>query len=193
MERVVVDSLRLPGLVVSLALMAATAGLAAASAIHELESTADGSDHWAFRPLHRPVVPRLPRPASRLTNAIDRFIAARLARENLSLSPPAGRAILSRRVAFTVTGLPPAPEDVDAFVHDGNPGAYERMVERYLSSPRYGERWGKHWLEVAGYADSNGYFSADSDRPLAWRYRDYVVRSLNRDKPFDQFVREQLA
>jgi hypothetical protein len=100
---------------------------------------------------------------------------------------------LIRRVSFDLTGLPPTLDEIDAFVADGAPNAYERMVNRYLASPRYGERWGKYWLDSAGYADSNGYFNADSDRPHAWRYRDYVIRALNADKPFDRFVQEQLA
>ena len=96
-------------------------------------------------------------------------------------------------MAFDLTGLPPTPEEIDAFLADQRDDAYEQMVERYLASPRYGERWGKYWLDAAGYADSNGYFGADTDRPLAYRYRDYVIRSINADKPLDQFIREQLA
>lgn len=98
-----------------------------------------------------------------------------------------------RRVAFDLTGLPPPPAEVAAFLEDKSPNAYEKMVDRFLASPHYGERWGKHWLDAAGYADSNGYFDADSVRAHAWRYRDYVVRSFNSDKPYDRFVREQLA
>src|SRR5206468_7084016 len=97
------------------------------------------------------------------------------------------------RLAFDLTGLPPSPEQVAAFVGDDAPGAYERLVDSFLASPHYGERWGKYWLDAAGYADSNGYFAADSDRPLAYRYRDYVIRSWNQDRPFDRFLREQLA
>jgi hypothetical protein len=100
---------------------------------------------------------------------------------------------LIRRVSFDLTGLPPTLREIDAFVTDKAANAYERMVDRYLASPRYGERWGKYWLDTAGYAESNGYFSADSDRPHAWRYRDYVIRAFNADKPFDRFVQEQLA
>lgn len=141
--------------------------------------------HWAFQPLkHSP---------SDTGSSIDRFVAARLKKAGLTLGREADRPTLIRRVAFTLTGLPPTPEEIATFLADKKSGAYERMFERYLQSPRYGERWGKHWLDAAGYADSNGYFNADTDRPLAYRYRDYVLRSLNRDKPFDQFVREQLA
>src|SRR6185295_14596822 len=101
-----------------------------------------------------------------------------------------------RRVALDLTGLPPTIEAIDQFVAESArdaEDAYQKMVDRYLASPQFGERWGKHWLDAAGYADSNGYFSADTDRPLAYRYRDYVIRSLNADKPFNQFLREQLA
>src|SRR4030095_6949163 len=100
---------------------------------------------------------------------------------------------LLRRLAFDLTGLPPTPEEVDAFLADESPKAFGRAAERYLASPHYGERWGKHWLDAAGYADSNGYFNADTDRPLAWKYRDYVIASFNADKPYNQFVKEQLA
>ena len=144
------------------------------------------SNHWSFQPLKGEA--QFSREAS-----IDFFVRETLRVAKLSQSREADRATLIRRVAFVLTGLPPAPEEIAAFVADKKPDAYERMVERYLSSPRHGERWGKHWLDAAGYADSNGYFNADTDRPLAYRYRDYVIRSVNRDKPFDQFVREQIA
>jgi hypothetical protein len=129
----------------------------------------------------------------RVRTPVDRFILAVLEAKGLSLAPEADRATLIRRVCFDLTGLPPTPADIDAFVRDKANDAYERMVERYLASPRYGERWGKVWLDTAGYADSNGYFSADTDRPLAWKYRDYVINSFNADKPYDRFVMEQLA
>jgi Protein of unknown function (DUF1553)/Protein of unknown function (DUF1549) len=146
--------------------------------------------HRNFRPVLRPQVPAV-RGAARTD--VDRFILAALEAKGLALKPEADRPTLVRRVAFDLTGLPPTVAEMDDFLADKSPDAYERMVERYLASPRYGERWGKYWLDAAGYADSNGYFSADSDRPLAWRYRDYVVRSFNADKPYDRFVREQLA
>jgi hypothetical protein len=152
----------------------------------------ESADHWAFAPLRRPEVPEV-RDAANVRTAVDRFIEARLELVGLSLSAEADRVTLVRRVAFDLTGLPPTAEEIAAFRDDHEPVAYERMVERYLASPRYGERWGKYWLDVAGYADSNGYFNADSDRPLAYRYRDYVVRSWNDDKPLDLFIREQLA
>src|SRR6516225_1479136 len=153
---------------------------------------ADDRDHWAFRPPVSPAPPAVRHP-ERARTALDRFLLAALEARSLSFAPEADRATLVRRVSFDLTGLPPAPADVSAFLADLSPDAYERMVERYLASPHYGERWGKYWLDAAGYADSNGYFNADSDRPLAWKYRDYVVRSFNTDKPYDQFVREQLA
>jgi cytochrome c553 len=165
---------------------------------HWIESGAPGlaavkvETHWAFRPLTRPPVPDAGR-AEGLRTAIDRFIAATLSRKDLTLSAEADRATLVRRVSFDLTGLPPTPAEIDAFLADSSPDAYERMIDRFLASPRYGERWGKFWLDAAGYADSNGYFNADTDRPLAWRYRDYVIRSFNADKPYDRFVREQLA
>src|SRR5262249_40509979 len=121
------------------------------------------------------------------------FIIDKLAEERIELSPEADRRSLIRRLSFDLRGIPPAPDEVAAFVAETGSGAYERLVEKFLASPQYGERWGRHWLDIAAYADSNGYFSADSDRPLAWKYRDYVIRSLNADKPFGQFVQEQIA
>jgi hypothetical protein len=148
--------------------------------------------HWAFRPVVRPPLPAVRHPEPVCT-PVDRFILAALEAKSLSLAPEADRATLVRRVSFDLTGLPPTPAEIDAALGDTSPNWYERLVERYLGSPHYGERWGKFWLDAAGYADSNGYFSADSDRPLAWRYRDYVIDSFNADKPYDRFVMEQLA
>jgi hypothetical protein len=150
------------------------------------------TDHWSFGKLTRPAEPAV-REASRIRTPVDRFVQSALEAEQLSLGIEADRRTLIRRVAFDLTGLPPTINELTAFVEDKSPDAYNRMVDLYLASPRYGERWGKYWLDAAGYADSNGYFNADSDRPLAYRYRDYVVRSLNADKPFNQFVREQFA
>jgi hypothetical protein len=158
---------------------------------------ADGSshpsgDHWAFVPLAAARTPQV-NAAERVQNDVDRFLLAELERHGLTYRPEADRATLARRVAFDLTGLPPTPEEIAAYQNDNSADAYERMVDRYLATPHYGERWGKFWLDAAGYADSNGYFNADSDRPLAYRYRDYVVRAFNQDKPFDRFVIEQLA
>jgi len=149
-------------------------------------------DHWAFRRLHRPASPRVS-DTLRLKSLVDPFVLAKLNASGLTFNPEADRPTLIRRVSFDLTGLPPSPDEIGRYLNDHEDGAYERMVDDYLDSPRYGERWGSYWLDTAGYADSNGYFGADTDRPLAWRYRDYVVRSHNADKPFDQFVREQLA
>jgi hypothetical protein len=151
-----------------------------------------GDLHWAFQKLKRPPVPEVKQPST-IRTALDAHIVTRLEAVGLTLNPEANRETLIRRVALDLTGLPPTIDEIDAFLNDPQPHPYERMVERYLASPRYGERWGKHWLDAAGYADSNGYFSADTDRPLAYRYRDYVIRSINADKPFDRFVREQLC
>lgn len=149
-----------------------------------------GEDLPRFQPVVRPTVPEV---KGKGRTEIDRFILARLESKGLTLNPEADRPSLIRRVAFDLTGLAPTPADIDLFLKDNSATAYEAMVDRYLASPRYGERWGKYWLDAAGYADSNGYFNADSDRPLAWKYRDYVVKSLNSDKPYDRFVKEQLA
>ena len=158
-----------------------------------LSKTASGkTGHWAFQRL-APHNPPQPTDAGRGRTPVDRFVLSKLDLRGLSLNPQADRSTLIRRVSYDLTGLPPAPDEITRFLADQADDAYQRMVDRYLSSPRYGERWGNHWLDVAGYADSNGYFSADTDRPLAYRYRDYVIRSFNADKPFDQFVREQLA
>lgn len=151
-----------------------------------------GADHWAFQPLRKIPLPFV-RDAHPVRTIIDQLVQSRLEERGLSLGPDADPRTLIRRVCLDLTGLPPTIDEIERFAADTTAGAYERMVDRYLSSPRFGERWGKHWLDAAGYADSNGYFSADTDRPFAYRYRDYVIRSLNADKPFDQFLREQLA
>ncbi len=155
-------------------------------------SSAPESDHWAFAAPSRPPVPPV-RDASRIRGPVDRFIQRALEDRGLTLGPDADRATLIRRLSFDLTGLPPRPEEIAVFVNDPAPDAYERLVNRLLASPRYGERWGKHWLDASGYADSNGYFSADTDRPLAYRYRDYIIRAFNADRPLDRVVREQLA
>ena len=124
---------------------------------------------------------------------IDTFIAEGLSRAGLTAAKSASNTQLLRRLSLQLTGLPPTPEEIEAIPADPSPGWYGATVDRFLASPRFGERWAQHWLDAAGYADSNGYFNADTDRPLAYRYRDYVVRSLNQDKPFDQFIREQIA
>jgi hypothetical protein len=157
------------------------------------KSAADAKPlHWAFVPPRQPAVPAV-RHEELTRTPIDHFLEAALEKKGVSLGPEADRSTLVRRVAFDLTGLPPTPAEITAFKQDPSPGAYERIVEHFLASPHYGERWGKYWLDAAGYADSNGYFSADSDRPLAYHYRDYVIRAFNQDKPYNRFVQEQLA
>ena len=150
-----------------------------------------GRQHWAFQPL-RPAQLPMVKDAAWAHNNVDRFILAALEGKGLKPSPEASRQTLIRRVTFDLTGLPPSPEEVDSFVRDTSPQAWERVVDRLLASPHYGERWGRHWLDLARYADSSG-FHNDLDRPHAWRYRDYVIRSFNEDKPYARFIAEQLA
>ncbi len=148
---------------------------------------------WAFQPVKSPPVPAADGANGGWTrNEIDRFILARLRAEGLSPSPEADRRAIARRLYFDLHGLPPTPAEVDAFVADPAPDAYEKLVDQLLASPRYGERWARHWLDLARYAESDG-FRLDEYRPTAWRYRDYVVRAFNNDKPYDRFVTEQLA
>jgi hypothetical protein len=146
--------------------------------------------HWSFRTPKRPAVPRVRGEAVR--NPVDAFLLARLEPAGLSFSAPADRATLLRRLSFDLVGLPPTPEEVRAFVADTRADAYPRAVERLLSSPAHGERWAQHWLDVARYAETNGY-EADGERGQMWRYRDWVARALNGDMPYDRFVTEQLA
>jgi hypothetical protein len=148
-------------------------------------------EHWAFVPPRWPPLPAV-KDGAWVRNPIDRFILARLEKEGLRPAPEADQATLIRRLSLDLTGLPPTPAEVAAFCADQHPDAYERLVERLLASPAYGERWGRHWLDVARYADSEGY-EFNFLRPVAWRYRDYVVASFNADKPFDRFAREQIA
>jgi hypothetical protein len=147
---------------------------------------------WAFRTPVRPTVPAVRR-ADRVRNPIDAFVLAALEKNGLTLSPEADRATLMRRATFDLTGLPPSPREVDVFLADEAPDAYERLIDRLLASGHYGERWGRHWLDLAGYADSEGILDADYVRTAAWRYRDYVIRAFNNDKPYDRFLQEQLA
>jgi len=140
---------------------------------------------WSLQPIVRPAVPATGEP-----NPIDAFIVRRLDEKGLAFSPEATRRVLLRRAHFALTGLPPSPREVEEF---SDAPDFPALVDRLLASPSYGERWARHWLDVAGYADSEGYDAKDPERPHAWRYRDYVIRSFNEGKPFDQFVREQLA
>jgi len=145
--------------------------------------------YWAFQPVRRPAIPKV---THAVRNPIDAFILARLEAEGLEPAPEASKSDLLRRVTYDLTGLPPAPAEIDAFLADAAPEAYERLVDRLLASPHYGERWAQHWLDVVRFGESEGY---EYDTPVGnlWRYRDYVIQSLNADKPYDRFVREQVA
>ena len=154
--------------------------------------TEEERSFWSFQRVRRPTVPAV-KDADQVRTAIDAFVLQKLEAEGFSLSPDADRLTLLRRVSFDLLGLPPTPEMVREFVDDNSPNAYERLVDRLLALPDYGDRWGRHWLDVAGYADSEGYTIDDVERAWAWKYRDWVIQSLNDDKPFDEFIREQLA
>jgi mono/diheme cytochrome c family protein len=159
----------------------------------EVPKGQDRRDWWSFRPIRKPDVAALEGPdLAWARNPIDRFIRHAMKAQGLEPAPEAGRRALIRRASFDLTGLPPSPEEIDAFAADPDPGAYERLVDRLLASPRYGERWARHWLDVAHYGDTHGY-DKDKPRPNAWPYRDYVIRALNEDKPYGRFVREQVA
>jgi hypothetical protein len=150
-----------------------------------------GYDWWSLQPIRQPKPPAVKRkgwPA----NPIDAFVLAKLEAAKLQPSPPADRVTLIRRLSYDVIGLPPTPAEVDAFLHDRAPGAYERLVDRLLASPHYGERWGRHWLDVIRFGESQG-FERNKLRPSAWKYRDWLVEALNRDMPYDEFVRLQIA
>ena len=147
--------------------------------------------HWSFRKVTRPDPPAVtdrawPR------NSIDAFVLARLEKEGIAPSPEAPKTTLIRRISLDLTGLPPSPQEVDEFLRDNRPDAYERVVDRLLASPHYGEKWARYWLDLARYADSDGY-EKDRTRPWAWRYRQWVIEAFNRDLPFDEFTTEQLA
>lgn len=146
---------------------------------------------WAFQPVRRPAVPVTG--SERVRTSIDAFVLAKLQEKGLGFAPDAERDTLVRRATFDLTGLPPTPEEVDAARNDKSVDWYERLVDRLLASPHYGEQWGRHWLDVAGYADSEGFTQEDTVRSNAYKYRDYVIRSFNADKPFDRFIQEQLA
>jgi len=152
---------------------------------------AESAMHWSFVPPSRPEAPQVRNPKSEIRNPIDAFVLDRLEREGIAPSPEASRLTLLRRLSLDLLGLPPTPAEIDQFLKDTRPGAYERLVERLLASPHYGERWGRWWLDAARYADSNGY-SIDAPRSI-WKYRDWVIAALNRDLPFDQFALWQLA
>jgi hypothetical protein len=157
-----------------------------------IQQGAKWEGHWAFEKPVLPAVPQVRGAKSEAGHPIDAFVRARLKVVKLKPSPEADRHTLIRRLSLDLIGLPPSPEEIDAFVSDARPDAYERLVDRLLASPHFGERWGRHWLDLARYADSDGY-EKDGPRPHAWLYRDWVIDAVNRDLPFDQFTLEQLA
>ncbi len=161
------------------------------SALIERPITPEDRRYWAFQPPQQTDPPRVTQPGWN-KNPIDAFLITAMKSRGLKPSPRTDRRTLIRRAYLDLTGLPPAPDEVEAFVKDSAPDAWERLVDRLLASPHYGERWARHWLDLVRFADSGG-FEFDVDRPDAWRYRDYVVNGFNADKPYDQFVREQLA
>lgn len=163
--------------------------------VEDARFTPEELGFWAFQAPRRPDVPSFPPTVDRagVTNPIDAFIRAKLMDAGIDSSPEADRATLIRRLQIDLHGLPPTPDEVEAFVSDPSENAYENLVDRLLGSPRYGERWARHWLDVAGYSETDGNPTKDTERAHAWRYRDYVIDSLNRDKPYDQFLLEQMA
>jgi hypothetical protein len=153
--------------------------------------TEEAKRYWAYQPVKRPETPAV-KDASWVRTPIDAFILAKLEAKRLKPVAPAEKSALVRRAYYDLIGLPPTPEQVDAFVNDPATNAWEHLIDRLLASPHYGEKWGRHWLDVVRFAETNGY-ERDGPKPYAWRYRDYVIRSFNEDKPYTQFVREQLA
>ncbi|MEY2788266.1 MAG: hypothetical protein RLZZ34_1409, partial [Verrucomicrobiota bacterium] len=186
------------GLILALGVGGSQGGWGSCEAAGGTESTAGGGpsagpmqDWWAFRPLASPRVPRVSETSSP-THPIDAFIVERLASKSIHPSPQASPRELLRRLHLDLVGLPPTPSEIAAFERDPSPEAWSRRVEALLASPRYGERWGRYWLDVVRFAQSNGY-ERDGEKREAWRYRDYVIRAFNQDKPYDRFIREQIA
>lgn len=174
--------------------LAASAGLTAwmaqaANIDHDKVKDPSDKNLWSLKPIESPQPPKV---KGQVRNAVDNFVLAKLEGKGLTFSPEADKVTLIRRLTFDLTGLPPTPEEVDAFVNDKSKSAYDKLVKRLLDSPRYGERWGRHWLDVVHYGDTHG-FDRDKRRPFAWPYRDYVIKSFNTDKPYSQFIKEQLA
>ncbi len=158
-------------------------------------SIEDSRKHWAFQPVQNPTAPKVADKAGFVKTDIDRYVLAKMNEKGLSPSPQTDKRALIRRAAYDLTGLPPTPEEVEDFVKDKSPNAFAKVVDRYLASPRYGERWGRHWLDVARYADNTGdrQNRGNPNFPFSWTYRDYVIEAFNEDKPFDQFIKEQIA
>lgn len=159
--------------------------------VEEPAITAKERSHWSFQPLVRPDVPDVKNKAT-ARNPIDAFVLRNLEDHNLVLMPEANRRTIIRRLSFDITGLPPESAQTEQFVNDKSPYAYERLVDRLLASPAYGERWAQHWLDLARFAETDG-FEHDKIRPEAWRYRDWVIRALNADIPYDRFIQMQIA
>ena len=157
----------------------------------ELSEARDESTFWSFRPLADPSPPAVDDDQHTRT-PIDRFVLARLEAAGVKPNPPANRRTLIRRAWLSLLGLPPSPEQVQAFVSDSSPGAYQRMIDGLLESPHYGERWARHWMDIARFAESDG-FEEDFDRPYAYHYRDFLIKAFNRDMLYDRFVRLQIA
>ena len=162
----------------------------AIAALENMELTPEQRNYWAFKlPVQKtpPVVAK-----ADFSHPIDRFLEAARTEKKLVAAPRADKRTLIRRAYMDLIGLPPTPAEVNAFLQDGSPDAWDRLITKLLAMPQYGERWGRHWMDVARYADSNG-FEQDYDRPNAWRYRDYIINSFNQDKPYNQFLKEQIA
>src|SRR5437016_5511385 len=159
------------------------------------QSLQQARNHWSYQPIQQPAPPQV-KAADRVQSPIDAFLLAKLEQKNLTFAPPADRRTLLRRVYYDLIGLPPTWEEIRVFERDTSPGAFTKIVERLLASPRYGECWGRHWLDVARYADTKDLvlaYGKDALRPYAYTYRDYVIRAFNEDLPFNQFVQDQLA
>ncbi|HJT76110.1 MAG TPA: DUF1549 domain-containing protein, partial [Gemmataceae bacterium] len=169
----------------------AEAGKATVAVVHAFDLQARKRQHWAWQPV-RPQPPPAVRDTAWPRSPVDRFILAKLEAKGLHPAPPADRRTLLRRVCFDLTGLPPKPEQVEAFARDDAPDAYEKVVDRLLASPQYGERWGRHWLDLVRYAETRGH-EFDYPIPNAYQYRDYVIRAVSADVPYNQFVTEHIA
>src|SRR5688500_1722214 len=169
----------------------ALAGAHKAEAHDKPKTVEEARSFWSFQPVKRPPVPAV-KNSEWVRNPIDAFILAKLDQKGFAPGPAATRAQLLRRAYYDLTGLPPTPAEVDAFLAANSPDAYEKVVDKLLASPHYGEKWGRHWLDLVRYAETNSY-ERDNAKPNAWRYRDYVIKSFNEDKPYDRFVSEQIA
>src|SRR4030095_2247543 len=152
---------------------------------------------WSFQPVHNPAVPTVKGKTGNAPTPVDAFLLAKLEANNLTFNAPADKRTLIRRATYDLTGLPPTPEGIDAFLADRSSGAFAKVIDRLLASPHYGERWGRHWLDVARYSDTVGMIDAGRNTqgwfPYSYTYRDYVIRAFNEDLPYDQFILQQLA